>query len=98
MSFQKYLMHITIFTVCLLIFGHESVLAATEQIRIPEISADKLKQMIGQPKTVIIDVRRPRSWWRSSKKIVTAVREDPSKLDKWAHKYAADMTLVFYCS
>jgi hypothetical protein len=96
MAVHKYLMHITIF--CLLICGYGPGPVAADQKKIPEISCDKLKQMIGLPKTVILDVRRSRSWWRSSKKIVTAVREDPSRIDKWVQKYAKDMTLIFYCS
>jgi len=98
MSFQKYLIHISVLTICLLICGHEPLPAAGGKSRIPVISADSLKAMIGQTKTIIIDVRRFRSWWRSSKKIMTAVREDPSKVEQWASKYAADLTLIFYCS
>jgi hypothetical protein len=60
------------------------------------ISVDRVKQLLGAPDTVIIDVRKPRSWWRSSKKILTAVREDPSKVDRWAAKYTKDQTLIFY--
>jgi hypothetical protein len=98
MAFQKYLVHTISFFACLLIFCHGPAPAAADRNKIPEISCDKLKQMIGQPKTIILDVRRSRSWWRSSKKIVTAVREDPSKIDKWVQKYARELTLIFYCS
>ena len=95
---QKFFRHTVIFCACLLIFGRGPGLAAAERISVPEISVDQVKQMIGMPDTAIIDVRRFRSWWRSSKKIVTAVREDPSKVDKWAQKYTKNMTLIFYCS
>jgi hypothetical protein len=98
MLFQKYFVHSTILSACLLIIGHGPVLAAADKNNVPEISVDQVKQMIGLPKTVIIDVRRYRSWWRSSKKIATAVRENPSSVDKWAQKYTKDMTLIFYCS
>ena len=60
------------------------------------ISVDRVKHMLGKSDTVIIDVRKARSWWRTSKKIQTAVREDPSKVDQWARKYTKDQTLVFY--
>jgi len=98
MSFQKYIGCISVLTICLLIIGQESLPAAAGKIEVPQISADRLKELIGQPQTVIIDVRRTRSWWRSSKKITAAVREDPSRVEQWAPKYAADLTLIFYCS
>ena len=98
MFFQKHFMCIIFFLVCLLILGHRPVLVAADNNTVPRISAAQVKQMIGLPETVIIDVRRFRNWWRSSKKILAAVREDPSKVDKWAQKYAKDKTLIFYCS
>jgi predicted sulfurtransferase len=98
MFFQKHFVCSTIFFVCLLILGHRPELAAADKSTVPRISAAQVKQMIGLPQTVIIDVRRSRNWWRSSKKILTAMREDPSKVDKWAQKYAEDKTLIFYCS
>ena len=98
MFFQKYLAHITIFFICLLILGQGSVPIAADKNNVPQISAERVKQMMGLPETVIIDVRRFRSWWQSSKKIANAVREDPSRVDKWAQKYAKDETLIFYCS
>jgi hypothetical protein len=45
---------------------------------------------------IIIDVRKYRNWWRSSKKILSAVREEPSKVDQWAQKYPKDKSLIFY--
>lgn len=98
MFFQKGFVPTAIFLGCLLILGHGLVLAAADKNKVPEISVDQVNQMIGQPATVIIDVRRYRDWWRSGKKIESAVREDPSRVDKWAHKYAKDRTLIFYCS
>jgi hypothetical protein len=98
MFFQKSFVHTAILSACLLITSHGSVLVAADKYKVPEISADQVKQMIGRPETAIIDVRRYRSWWRSSKKIATALREDPSRVDKWAQKYTKDRTLIFYCS
>jgi Rhodanese-like domain len=98
MFFQKYVVHAAIFFACLFTIGHGPGLAAADRYKVPEISVDQVKAMIGRPETVIIDVRRYRSWWRSRWKIATAVREDPSSVDKWAQKYAKDTTLVFYCS
>ena len=98
MFFQKYFVYAAFFFACLLITAHRSVLIAADKYKVPEISAAQVKQMIGRPETVIIDVRQYRSWWRSRWKIATAVREDPSRVDKWARKYTKDTTLIFYCS
>jgi len=98
MFFQKYLARISFFFICLLILGQGSVPIAADNNDVPQISAERVKQMMGRPETVIIDVRRFRSWWQSSKKIAHAVREDPSRVDKWAQKYSKDATLIFYCS
>jgi predicted sulfurtransferase len=98
MFFQRCFVYSTFFFICLLILGNRPVFAAADKNIVPRISAAQVKQMIGLPETVIIDVRRFRNWWRSSKKILAAVREDPSKVDKWAQKYAKDKTLIFYCS
>jgi hypothetical protein len=80
----------------LLILGHAPGLNAGDTTSVPRISAHQVSQLLGQPDTVIIDVRRPRNWWRTGKKILTAVREDPSQIDQWAAKYAKDQLLVFY--
>ena len=89
-------LYAVLFMQILLIIGLTPGLNASDTKSVPRISADQVKQLLGKPKTVIIDVRKPRNWWRTSKKILTAVREDPSKVDQWALKYAKDQTLIFY--
>jgi rhodanese-related sulfurtransferase len=84
--------------VFLLIFGYSVGVIAGDANEVRRISVLDVKQMLGDPDTVIIDVRRYRNWWRSSKKIATAVREDPSKVNLWIKKYSTDKTLIFYCS
>ena len=84
--------------VCLLGVAPASIPAANDPANVPKISIDQLKNMLGKPDIVIIDVRTFRSWWQSEKKIATAVREDPAKVDQWAPKYAKDQTLIFYCT
>ena len=92
----KYLLHITILLILLLIFGPKPLMAAGDTKDVAKISVEHVKQLLGKPDIVIIDVRKPRNWWRSSKKIVNAVRQDPSKVDQWAQKYTKDQTLIFY--
>ena len=84
--------------VFLLIFGQSIVLLAGDTREVARISVLKVQKLLGRPDTVVIDVRTYRNWWRSSKKIPTAVREDPLKVDQWIEKYVKDQTLIFYCS
>jgi hypothetical protein len=98
MVLRKYLQRATVFMLFLLIFGHTPFLNASDPQSVSRITVEDVKQLLGKPDTVIIDVRKPRSWWRTSKKILSAVREDPSKVDQWARKYTKDQTLIFYCT
>ena len=65
---------------------------------IAKISVHRLRDLLDRPDTVVLDVRTYRNWWRSSKKIPTAVRVDPTRVDQWRGKYGRDHTLIFYCS
>ena len=96
MNLGKYLLYGIPFLQFLLILGYTPWLNASDTKSVPQISADRVKQLLGKPDTVIIDVRKPRNWWRTSKKIVTAVREDPSKVEAWVQKYPKGQTLIFY--
>ena len=96
MILSKYWLYTLSFLQILLILGHAPRLNASETKPVPRISADQVNRLLGKPDTVIIDVRKPRNWWRTSKKVLTAVREDPSKVDQWAPKYTKNQFLVFY--
>ena len=82
----------------LMIISQAVVLLADDTGDVSRISVDQVKKLLDRPDTVIIDVRTYRNWWRSSKKIPTATREDPSKVNQWIEKYTRDQTLIFYCS
>jgi len=84
--------------ILLLIVGHPAQPRAEETPEISRISVQQAKDLLGRPDTVVVDVRTYRNWWRSSKKIPTAVREDPSTVDQWIEKYFKNQTLIFYCS
>ena len=96
MAFQKYIVPMMACFVFLLIFGLTAVAGDTQDV--PRISVHQAKKLMGSPDTIVIDVRKYRNWWRSSKKIPTAVREDPSKVDQWIEKFGKNQTLIFYCS
>lgn len=83
---------------CLLIIGQAVVGYAGDSGEIARISVHQVQKLLGRPDMVVIDVRTERNWWRSGKKIPTAVREDPSKVDQWMDKYVKAQTLIFYCS
>jgi len=96
MVMRQYLLPATILMLFLLIFGYPPLLNASDTKSVSKISVAHVKQLLDKPDTVIIDVRKPRNWWRTSKKILSAVREDPSRVDQWARKYTKDQTLIFY--
>jgi hypothetical protein len=65
----------------------------------PRMTKEELKDLMGKPDVVIIDVRAKGDWEGSKEKIQGAVREDPNKsTNSWANKHPKDKTLVFYCS
>jgi hypothetical protein len=64
----------------------------------PRIEKEKLKEMLGKPELILVDVRAGSDWKASTQKIKGAVREDPEKVEAWMSKYPKDKTLVFYCA
>lgn len=64
----------------------------------PRIEKEKLKEMLGKPELILVDVRAGSDWKASTQKIKGAVREDPDKAETWMKKYPKDKTLVFYCA
>jgi hypothetical protein len=96
MLLRKYMVPATILMLLVPIFGHPPRLNAGGKTLVPKMSVDQVKLLLGKPDTVIIDVRTPRTFWRTTKKILTAVREDPSTVDQWARKYSQDQTLILY--
>jgi hypothetical protein len=71
----------------------------SSEAKIPRMTKEELKSMLGHPDVTIVDVRLGEDWKKSNWKIQGAVREDPEKDIKfWAEKFPKDKTLVFYCS
>jgi rhodanese-related sulfurtransferase len=67
------------------------------QLKVPRITKEELKSLLGNPDVIILDVRLKEEWKESKWKIPGAVREDPKKdINTWADKYPKDKTLVFY--
>ena len=67
--------------------------------KIPRMTKEQLKEMLGQPEVIVLDVRAAGDWGKAQRKIQGAVREDPDKATKtWAEKYGKDKTIVLYCA
>ena len=64
----------------------------------PRITKEELKQRLGDPDVVIVDVRAGRDWSKSDRKISGAVREEPDDADAWATRYPKDKLIVLYCA
>jgi hypothetical protein len=65
----------------------------------PRMTIENLKEMMGSPDLVILDVRYGIGWTLSLQKIKGALREDSKEETKqWAGKYSKDMTIVTYCA
>lgn len=67
--------------------------------KVPRMTKEQLKELVGKPDLVILDVRSQSDWGKGQTKILGAVREDPGKPTKtWAEKYAKDKTIILYCA
>jgi rhodanese-related sulfurtransferase len=67
--------------------------------KVPRMTKEQLKDLVGKPDVVILDVRSKSDWEKGQTKIQGAVREDPGKATKtWAEKYAKDKNIVLYCA
>jgi predicted sulfurtransferase len=69
------------------------------QLKVPRMTKEELKSLLGNPDVIIIDVRVEEDYKENKFKIQGAVREDAEKdLNTWADKYPKEKTLVFYCT
>ena len=68
-------------------------------LKVPRMTKEELKPLLGNPDVMIIDVRAEDDWKEAKWKIQGAVREDSEKdINTWVNKYPKNKTLVFYCS
>lgn len=87
---------LTILTVVLIV-AVVGVCAETSPAQeVPRIAKEELKSMLGNPDTIILDVRPVEQWTRSDRKIPGALHEDPRHVKSWAGKYPKDKILVLY--
>ena len=63
---------------------------------IPQITKEELKERLGDPDVIVLDVR-PEQQWKQAKRILPgAVHEDCTDVESWINKYPKDKTLVLY--
>jgi len=73
--------------------------ASASEIKVPRITKEEVKPILGNPDVIILDVRSARDWKNTQWKIKGAVREDPNeKSGVWMDKYQKEKTLVLYCA
>ena len=63
---------------------------------IPFISIEELKDKLGVPSVVILDVRIPKHIATSRFKVKGAVWVNPKEIDQWIHLFSRDSTYVLY--
>ncbi len=64
----------------------------------PRVDKDTLKNWLGDPNLVLLDVRAEGDWQGSDKKIKGALRRDPKKVKEWAVTFNKDKKIVLYCA
>jgi hypothetical protein len=83
-------------TLCLTVVGISALKALAQEA--PRITKEELKETLGNPDVITIDVRLGRDWEDSELRIKGALREDPGNVNSWISKYPKEKTLVLYCS
>ena len=63
---------------------------------VPRIGKEKLKEMLGSPDVIILDVRNRKTWQESEFKIKGAIRKMPELFDSWATDFPSNKMLVLY--
>jgi len=66
--------------------------------KVPTMTKEELKGMLGSPDLVILDARAGRDWTSSEFKIQGSQRVNPGDVTKWAGNYPKETTLVLYCA
>ena len=64
----------------------------------PRVTKDQLKEQMGDPDLLIVDVRLGTDWDASEFKIKGAVRVPLEEFLEWAAKYPKDTKMILYCA
>ena len=81
----------------LVFLGYSRVSAS--EIKVPRVTKEEVKSMLGDPDVIILDVRSAKDWGDAEWKIKGAVREErKGEISDWMDKYPKDKTFVLYCA
>lgn len=64
---------------------------------VPRMTKEQLKARLGHADLTIVDVRIPKDYDNSARKIKGAVRENPMDVNFWS-PYPQDREIVLYCA
>jgi hypothetical protein len=62
----------------------------------PLLDKETIKSWLSDREVMILDVRAPKDWQVSDKKIKGAVRQDPDEVKTWAANLPKDKKIVLY--
>jgi hypothetical protein len=62
----------------------------------PLLDQETIKSWLSDRTVIILDVRAPKDWHVSAKKIKGAVRRDPDKVQTWAANLPRNKRIVLY--
>lgn len=74
--------------------GYTAPPASVEQV--PRLTKEQVKDMLGKPDVVMVDVRYIKQYEQSDKKLPGAVFVDPERFDEFVKNYPKDKTYVLY--
>ena len=63
---------------------------------LPLLEKETIRSWLADGTVIILDVRAPKDWHVSGKKIKGAVRQDPDEVRTWAANLPQDKTIVIY--
>ena len=72
--------------------------ACSSAAETPLVDKETLKTWLADPQVIILDVRQPKDWEGSDKKIKGAVRQEPKEIKTWAANLPKDKKIVLYCA
>jgi rhodanese-related sulfurtransferase len=93
---MKHKLRMTLGLVFMLLIAFTMPVYGAEDV--PRISTEQLKDILGNPDLVLLDVRTEKDWGESDRKIVGAVRVDPDDVSSWAGDYTEDQKIILYCA
>ncbi len=64
--------------------------------KVPLQDRETIKSWLSNPEVIILDVRAPKDWNVSDKKIKGAVRQDPDEVTTWAANQPKNKKIVLY--